>query len=61
MMIRTIVMLTFITGLMAKNYLIETGDKEGGDQGDQGDYTLTGKIEMKEYGQVDDNTFDFLI
>ena len=57
MMIRTIVMLTFITGLMAKNYLIETGDKEEGDQGDQGDYTLTGKIEMKEYGQVDDNTF----
>ena len=70
-------MFTLITGLLAKKYLIETGDKdgrdggdqgveEGGDQGvgeggDQGDYLLTGKLQMKEYGQVDDMIFFVLI
>ena len=58
-MIRTIIHCIFITGFLAKNYLIEVGDKREKNGSDQGvgeetgedDYSVPLNIEMKEYGQ----------
>ena len=56
-MIRTwcIIMFISLSGRLAKNYLIEVGDKAG-EKGDGveeggGDYSQALNIEMKEYGQ----------
>ena len=60
-MIRTIIHYILITGLLAKNYLIEVGDKGDKDGSDQvvgeetgeDDYSVPLNIEMKQYGQYD--------